>query len=326
MDNVRKVLLVGPMPAAATDIFEAREDIAYEVITDVSEENLLDKVKGVHGMTVRTAQITPKVIEAAESLEIVSRYGVGYDNIDVPALNRRGIPLAVVGTANSDPVAEAAMFMMFELAKQGRRHDQAVRQGNWDYRLDLNAIELWRKKLLIVGFGRIGTRLARRCLALEMEIFVADPYVSPEVIIAAGCRPVADFRETLPEMDYVSLHLPLSPESENMFGPAEFEAMKPNAILINCARGGIVDETALHAALSGGQIRGAGLDVFVSEPPRKDDPLFQLDNVVFSPHIAGVTREAAHRMAVTCAQNVLDRLDGKLDRAMVVNADVLGPA
>jgi D-3-phosphoglycerate dehydrogenase len=326
MENVRKVLVVGPMPSAATDLFEAREDIVYEVVTDVTEENLLEKVQGVHGMTVRTALITPTIIAAAESLEIVSRYGVGYDNIEVPSLNKRGIPLAVVGTANSDPVAEAAMFMMFELAKMGRQHDKAVREGNWNYRLETNAIELWKKKLLIVGFGRIGTRLARRCKALEMEISVADPYVSPEVIIAAGCTPVGDFHKVLPDMDYVSLHLPLSPESEGMIGPAEFEAMKPTAILINCARGGIVDEVALYAALSSGQIRGAGLDVFDAEPPRKDNPLFHLDNIVFSPHIAGVTREAAHRMAVVCAQNVLDRLDGKLDRAMVVNTEVMGPA
>ena len=326
MDNLWKVLVLGPMPPAATDIFAARDDISFEVVTDVSEENLIAKMKGVHGITVRTAIITPNVIAAADQLKIVSRYGVGYDNIDVPALNARGIPLAVIGTANAVPVAKAAMFMMFELAKMGREHDQAVRAGNWDYRLQTHAIELWQKKLLIVGFGRIGTRLAKRCLALEMDVHVVDPYVSPEVIIAAGCIPKTDFREALPDMDYVSLHLPFSPESANMFGTAEFEAMKTSAILINCARGGIVDETALHAALVNRQIRGAGLDVFESEPPKKDNPLFQLENVIFSPHIAGVTRESAHRMAITCAQNVVDTLDGTLDRGMVVNTTVLDPA
>ena len=326
MDNLWKVLVLGPMPPAATDIFEARDDITYEVVTDVSEENLIAKMKGVHGITVRTALITPRVIAAADQLKVVSRYGVGYDNIDVPSLNTRGIPLAVIGTANAVPVAEAAMFMMFELAKMGREHDQAVRAGKWDYRLHTHAIELWEKKLLIVGFGRIGTRLAKRCLALEMDVHVVDPFVSPEVILAAGCTPVADFRKVLPAMDYVSLHLPLSPESANMFGAAEFEAMKTSAILINCARGGIVDEAALHAVLSNKRIRGAGLDVFESEPPRKDNPLFQLDNIIFSPHIAGVTRESAHRMAITCAQNVVDTLDGTLDRGMVVNTAVLDPA
>ncbi len=326
MENMRKVLLLGPMPPAATDLFEAREDITYEMITDVSAENLLPRMKGVHGITVRTALVTPELIAAADSLEVVSRYGVGYDNINVPALNERGIPLAVIGTANAVPVAEAAMFMMFELAKMGREHDQAVRAGNWDYRLNTHAIELWQKKLLIIGFGRIGTRLAKRCLALEMDVHVVDPFVAPDVIAAAGCTPVTDFRAVLPDMDYVSLHLPFSPESANMFGAAEFEAMKETAILVNCARGGIVDEIALHAALSAKSIRGAGLDVFELEPPNADNPLFDLENVIISPHIAGVTRESAHRMAITCAQNVLDRLDGKLDRDMVVNTEVLDPA
>jgi D-3-phosphoglycerate dehydrogenase len=312
------------MPAAATDLFDARDDIETETVTDVSEANLLAKVKGVHGMTVRTARITARIVAAADRLEIVSRFGVGYDNIDIPALEGRGIPLAIVGTANSVAVAEAAMFMMLELAKQGREHDRAVRDGNWDYRLAQHAIEMWRKKLLIVGFGRIGTRLAARCLAMEMEVLVADPYIDDPVIQAAGCTPVDDVAAVLGDMDYVSLHLPFSAESANMFGAAQFAAMKASAILINCARGGIVDETALHAALSRGEICGAGLDVFESEPPRTDNPLFALDNVIFSPHIAGVTRESADRMAVTCAQNVLDRLDGKLDPDMVINKKVLG--
>lgn len=321
--NMHKIVLLGPMPAAATDLLEARDDVVYEVVTDVSEENLLEKIKDADGVTVRTARITARLIAHAERLKIVSRFGVGYDNVDVPALRERGIPLAVVGTANSLAVAEATIYMMLELAKMGREHDRAVRAGNWDYRLELNAIEMWRKKLLIIGFGRIGTRLAKRCLAFEMEVLVADPYVDDDTIAAAGCAPVDDFRAALPDMDYVSLHLPLNGESENMIGAREFEAMKPSAILINAARGGIVNEADLCDALKSGQIRGAGLDVFEHEPPRTDDPLFQLDNVIFSPHIAGVSKEAANRMAIACAQNVLDALDGKLNPDMVVNKDVL---
>ncbi len=324
MDNLRKVLLLGPLPAAATELFDARDDIITELVTDVSDANLLTKVPGVHGMTVRTAKITEAIVAAADKLEVVSRFGVGYDNIDIPALDGRGIPLAVVGTANSVAVAEAALFMMLALAKRGREHDRAVRGGDWDYRLGTHAIELRRRKLLIIGFGRIGTRLATRCLAMEMEVLVADPYIGDAAIRAAGCTPVGDVAAVLGEMDYVSLHLPYSDESANMFGAAQFAAMKATAILINCARGGIVDEAALHAALSNGEIRGAGLDVFEFEPPRTDNPLYELDNVIFSPHIAGVTRESADRMAVTCAQNVLDRLDGKLDPEMVINKNVLG--
>lgn len=321
--NLRKIIVAGPLPQAALALLEARDDIVYETITDVSEENLLEKLKDAVGITVRTAKITARVIKESEKLQVVSRYGVGYDNVDVSALSKHGIPLTVVGTANSVAVAEAALYMMLELAKKGREHDQAVRDSNWDYRLETTAIEMWQKKLLIVGFGRIGTRTAERCRAFGMEILVADPFVDDATIKAAGCTPVDDFRKVLPDMDYVSLHLPLSAESENLFDKTEFEAMKSSAILINAARGGIVNETTLHEALKNGQIRGAGLDVFALEPPRTDDALFSLDNVIFSPHIAGVTKEAAHRMGITCVQNVLDALDGKLDRDMVINTDVL---
>jgi D-3-phosphoglycerate dehydrogenase len=324
--NLRKIVVAGPLPPAALALFDARDDIVYESVTDVSEENLLDKMRDAAGVTVRTAKINARVIEAAEGLQIVSRYGVGYDNVDVAALTERGIPLTVVGTANSVAVAEAAIYMMMELAKMGREHDRAVRESNWDYRLELNAIEMWRKKLLIVGFGRIGTRLADRCRGFDMDIHVADPFVDDATIAEAGCIPVEDYRAALPDMDYVSLHLPLSEETENMFDRDAFTAMKPSAILVNAARGGIVNEDALHEALRTGQIRGAGLDVFDLEPPRADDALFSLDNVIFSPHIAGVTKEAALRMGMVCVQNVLDALDGKPDPDMVINGQVLDPA
>ena len=321
--NLRKIVVAGPLPPDALALFDARDDIVYETVTDVTEENLIEKMKDAAGVTVRTAKITARVIAHSENLQVVSRYGVGYDNVDVQALDARGIPLTVVGTANSVAVAEAAIYMMLELSKKGREHDRAVREDNWDYRLQNTAIEMWRKKLLIVGFGRIGTRLAERCRGFGMDMFVADPFVDDADIAAVGCTPVGDYRALLPDMDYVSLHLPLSAETEDMFDQAEFEIMKPSAILINAARGGIVNETALHEALRTGQIRGAGLDVFALEPPRADDALFSLDNVIFSPHIAGVTREAAHRMGMICVQNVLDALDGKLDRDMVVNKGVL---
>lgn len=321
--NLRRVIVAGPLPAEALALFDARDDVVYEAITDVSEGNLIEKLKDAAGVTVRAAKITAKVIEQCENLQIVSRYGVGYDNVDVPALSAHGIPLTVVGTANSVAVAEAAIYMMMELAKKGREHDRAVRGDNWDYRLENSAIEMWQKKLLVIGFGRIGTRLVERCRGFGMEIFVADPFVDDALIAQAGCTSVADYRTVLADMDYVSLHLPLSPETENLIDRAELESMKASAILINTARGGIVNETALHEALKNGQIRGAGLDVLTLEPPRSDDALFALDNVVFSPHIAGVTKEAALRMGMVCVQNVLDAIDGKLDRDMVINRDVL---
>jgi D-3-phosphoglycerate dehydrogenase len=261
-------------------------------------------------------------------LKVVSRFGVGYDSIDVPAMDAHGIPLTIVGTANSVAVAEAALYMMLELAKEGFKHDQEVRKGNWDYRLGMHAIELWRKKVLIVGFGRIGTRVAPRCLAFDMDVFVIDPYVDDAVITAAGCTPVSDLHAALPDMDYVTLHLPLTDATRDTIGAAELAMMKPSAILVNAARGNIVNEDALYDALSkgasNGGIRAAGLDVLAAEPADKAHPLFTLENIVISPHIAGVTLEAANRMAIACAQNVLDVFDGKVDPENVVNKSVLG--
>lgn len=326
--NQYKVLLAGPMPKAATDLFDARDDVVYEAITDVSEANLLEKMRDVDGITVRTADITANIIKNSPNLKVVSRFGVGYDSIDVPAMDAHGIPLTIVGTANSVAVAEAALYMMLELAKEGFKHDQEVRKGNWDYRLGMHAIELWRKKVLIVGFGRIGTRVAPRCLAFDMDVFVIDPYVDDAVITAAGCTPVSDLHAALPDMDYVTLHLPLTDATRDTIGAAELAMMKPSAILVNAARGNIVNEDALYDALSkgasNGGIRAAGLDVLAAEPADKAHPLFTLENIVISPHIAGVTLEAANRMAIACAQNVLDVFDGKVDPENVVNKSVLG--
>jgi D-3-phosphoglycerate dehydrogenase len=322
--NQYKVLLAGPMPKAATDLFDARDDVVYEAITDVSEANLLEKMRDVDGITVRTADITANIIKNSPNLKVVSRFGVGYDSIDVPAMDAHGIPLTIVGTANSVAVAEAALYMMLELAKEGFKHDQEVRKGNWNYRLGMHAIELWRKKVLIVGFGRIGTRVAPRCLAFDMDVYVLDPYVDDSVIKAAGCTPLSDLRAALPDMDYVTLHLPLSDATCDAIGAEELALMKPDAILINAARGNIVNEDALFEALSSGGIRGAGLDVLAAEPADKAHPLFTLENIVISPHIAGVTYESANRMAVACAQNVLDVFDGKVDPENVVNKTVLG--
>ncbi|MBL4720047.1 MAG: hydroxyacid dehydrogenase [Alphaproteobacteria bacterium] len=317
--NQYKVLMAGPMPKAATDLFDARDDVVYEAVTDVSEQNLLEKMRDVDGITVRTADITAKIIENSPKLKVVSRFGVGYDSINIPALDAHGAALTIVGTANSVAVAEAAFYMMLELAKEGFKHDQEVRKGNWDYRLGMHAIEVWRKNVLIVGFGRIGSRVAPRCAAFEMNVFVLDPFVDDEVIRAAGYTPVSNLNDALPDMDYVTLHLPLSPETRDTIGAAELALMKPSAILVNAARGNIVNEDALYDALSSAGIRGAGLDVLAVEPANKDHPLFTLENVVISPHIAGVTSEAANRMAVACAQNVLDIFDGKVDPENVVN-------
>jgi len=254
----------------------------------------------------------------------VTRIGVGYDAVDVPALSRRGVPLMVAGTANSPSVAEQALFMMLTLAKRAVEMHSVVKDGKWAARLGMLPYDLYGKTVLIVGFGRIGTRTATRCLAMEMKILVYDPYKSSAEIEAAGFEPVADLDAALPRADFVSIHCPKTAETVGMFDAARLNRMKPSAYLINTARGGIVVEAALHDALVSGRLAGAGLDVFEQEPPPLGHQLFELANVIMAPHVAGVTREAVDRMSEQTARNILSALDGDPIRQNVINQDVLG--
>jgi D-3-phosphoglycerate dehydrogenase len=264
------------------------------------------------------------VIERAECLKVVSRHGVGYDNIDVDALTRRGVPLAIAADANATAVAEHTLFFMLALAKQGLRYDRATRAGGWEVRNSLEAVDLLGRRVLVMGFGRIGREVAKRCAAFGMQVMVYDPYVQANLIEAAGdWRSVPDFQAVLSETDVLTVHLPLGPDSRSLIGAAELAALPGHAFVINAARGGIVDETALHDALVSGKIAGAALDVFDQEPPPEDHPLFALENVILSPHSAGLSKEAAIRMAVSTARNVLAGIDGRLDPAMVINREVL---
>jgi D-3-phosphoglycerate dehydrogenase len=195
--------------------------------------------------------------------------------------------------------------------------------GTWGHRLGKLPFDLYGKTVLIVGFGRIGTRTAKRCQAMEMQVLVYDPYKSPAEIAAAGCEAVAGLDAALPRADFVSVHCPKTNETIGMFNAARLKLMKPSAYLINTARGGIVDEKALHDALVSGKLAGAGLDVFEQEPPPVGQPLHGLPNVIMAPHVAGVTREAVDRMSEQTARNILSALDGEPIRQNVINQDVL---
>jgi D-3-phosphoglycerate dehydrogenase len=254
----------------------------------------------------------------------VTRIGVGYDAVDVAALSRHKIPLMVAGTANSPSVAEQALFMMLALAKRAAEMQALVKDGQWRARLGKLPFDLFGKTVLIIGFGRIGTRTAKRCQAMEMNVMVYDPYRLVEEIVSAGCEPIADLDAALPRADFVSVHCPKTPETVAMFDAARLKRMKPSAYLVNTARGGIVDETALYDALSSGKLAGAGLDVFEQEPPPVGHSLFKLPNVIIAPHVAGVTREAVDRMSEQTARNILSALDGDPIRQNVINQDVFG--
>jgi len=326
--NKKKIFITQTMSPGGRALLRERDDIELvefpNLISAGDFEALLKAQAPVHGVALGATRFGEAELEAAKDMKVVTRIGVGYDAVDVPALSSRKIPLMVAGTANSPSVAEQALFMMLMLAKRANELHALVRDGQWGTRLGKLPYDLFGKTLLIIGFGRIGTRTAKRCLAMEMNVLIYDPYKLPEEIRSAGCEPVADLDAALARADFVSVHCPKAPETVGMFNSARLKRMKPSAYLINTARGGIVDEAALYDALTAGQLAGAGLDVFAQEPPPVPNPLFDLPNVIIAPHVAGVTWEAVDRMSEQTARNILSALDGEPIRQNVINQDVLG--
>jgi D-3-phosphoglycerate dehydrogenase len=263
-------------------------------------------------------------LEASKDMKVVTRIGVGYDAVDVAALSRRKVPLMVAGSANSPSVAEQALFMMLTLAKRAQEMHACVKDGKWASRLGMLPFDLYGKTVLIIGFGRIGTRTAKRCQTMEMQVQVYDPYKPAAEIKVAGCEPVADLDAALPNADFVTIHCPKTPETIGLFDADRIGRMKPTSYLINTARGGIVKEAALYDALVSGKLAGAGIDVFEVEPPPVSNALFALPNVIMAPHVAGVTVEAVSRMSEQTARNILSVLDGDPIRQNIINQDVLG--
>jgi D-3-phosphoglycerate dehydrogenase len=322
-NNKKKVLMVQGLHEEGQKLLLQRDDIEPITIMSANEDEILEAAKEVHGITVRTANITRKIIENSKNLQVISRHGVGYDSIDVDALNDCGIPLAIAAHSNMISVAEHAMFMLLALSKNVFYYDQFARKADWTTRWDIRAWDVAEKKLLVIGFGRIGSRLVKRALAFDMKVFVYDPYVDELEIKKSGANHVNNYLDILHEMDAVSLHCPKNEETTNMFSENEFKIMKESAFLINCARGGIINEVALLDALKSNKIRAAGLDVYDDEPSTSSNPLFSLDNILLSPHIAGVTQEATIRMSKQAVQNVLDVFDDKVDPEVIINKNVL---
>jgi len=326
--NKKKILVTESMSQQGRALLHARDDIdLVEFPNMISQADFNAKLKEhapVHGVALGGTRFGEPELESSRDMLVVTRIGVGFDAVDVPALSRAKVPLMVAGTANSPSVAECALFMMLTLAKRATEMHSLVRDNKWPDRLGMLPFDLFGKTILIIGFGRIGSRTAKRCLAMEMNVLVFDPYKPAADIKAAGCEPVADLDAALPRADFVSIHCPKTPETVGMFGAARLRLMKPTAYLINTARGGIVDEPALYDALASGKLVGAGLDVFEQEPPPAGHSLFALPNVIFAPHVAGVTRESVDRMSEQTARNILSVLDGDPLRQNVINQDVLG--
>jgi D-3-phosphoglycerate dehydrogenase len=314
-----KIVITDPVQPAVLEVLAQRPDVVMELAVGTkSEDELAPQVAEADAILVGLTPITAKVIDSAPNLKVVSRRGVGYDNVDLAALRRRQIPLAIVGTANASSVAEHTLFFILALAKQVMAYDQAVRNGNWGFRDSMSAVDVLDKTLFVAGFGRVGQAVAQRAAALGMTILVYDPLVDPQLGRNAPVHFVETLREGLAVCDFLSVHVPLTPQTRDLIGVEELALMKPSAFVISTARGGIVNEAALVDALRSGRIRGAGLDVFVEEPLPAGHPLVKLENVILSPHTAALTRECAARMDRVATQNCLDAIDGRLNPALIV--------
>ena len=313
------ILIAGKLHPAGLALLNAAKGITYTYIEDISEASYQPYLEQADAMVIRTQPMGAASVAKATKLEIVSRHGVGYDAVDLAALNARKIPLCIVGDVNSVSVAEHAMMMILACAKQAIRSDAAVRHGPWGWRNTLEQGEVSGKRLLIIGYGRIGRHLAQMAQAFGMKISAYDPYLAAQGWPAGTVGCAADLASGLADADFVSVHIPKA--DGPLIGAAEIALMKPGVIIVNTARGGIVDEAALADALRSGQIAAAGLDVFDAEPPTPDHPLLAFDQVILTPHTAGLTREAAERMATASVQNVLDHFAGQLDPGLIVNKD-----
>jgi D-3-phosphoglycerate dehydrogenase / 2-oxoglutarate reductase len=322
--NKRKVMLPHTMGQQGVSLIKAREDIETVIYpAGIGQADLLPLLADCAGIALSLTPYGQTEMDASPAMQVIARIGVGYDAVEVPALTARGVPLMVAGTANSTSVAEQAFHLMIALAKKNAALDRLVRGGQWGERHGGLPMELSGKTVLIVGFGRIGTRSARRCAGFDMTVLIYDPYIDPKKIVAAGYELVSDLDAALPRADFVSIHCPKNPETVGLFNAARLGRMKKGAFIVNTARGGIIDEPALHAALTSGHLAGAGLDVFEEEPTPVNNDLLTLDTVIASPHMAGVTVEAVAAMAIATAQNILSVLDGDPNRDNVINKEVL---
>ncbi|QEN86512.1 hydroxyacid dehydrogenase [Labrys sp. KNU-23] len=315
------ILVAGKLHPSGITLLRSAAGVTFDYVEEVSEASYAPLIAAADGLIIRTQPLSAATVAHAARLKIVSRHGVGYDAVDLASLNSKGIALSIVGDVNSISVAEHAMMLMLACAKQLLRADRSVREAGWAWRNRLEATELFGKRLLIMGFGRTGRQLAKLAAVFGMEVRAFDPYLQslgwPEGAVAC----VSDLRAGLGWADAISVHVPRG--ERPAIGAEELALMKPSAILVNTARGGIVDEAALLGALRTGRISAAGLDVFDDEPPLADHPLFGLDQVILTPHIAGLTAECAERMAISSVQNVLDFFSGSIDPALVVNREHL---
>lgn len=273
--------------------------------------NYLDEMKDADALIVRIAKCDGHAIENSPNLKVIGRTGVGYDSVDVKTATAHGIPVVITPGANNRSVAEHAVAMMFALSKNLVEAQQEMCKGNWEIRGAKKAFELEGKTIGILGLGAIGRETAKICEGCGMKVAAYDPFLSKEQVEGYGAVYYENYEDLLKVSDVVSIHVPLTDETKNMISKKQLTEMKKTALIINCSRGGIINETDLVEALKAGEIAGAGTGVFCSEPPKTDDPLLNCPNLIVSPHSAAQTREAVIKMAQMCVKGCLAVAEGK---------------
>lgn len=306
---MHRILIADPLHPLGIEALES-SGATVDRLEPGDRERLPEIIRDYDALVVRSGtKVTREILEAGERLKVVGRAGIGVDNVDVVAATERGILVVNAPTANLISACEHTFALLLTLARKVAPANQAMKSGVWD-RKSFVGTELYEKTLGVIGFGRIGQQVAQRAKAFEMEVLAHDPYLDADVAARHGVELVT-VEELLSRADVVTLHVPLTDDTRGLIGVRELATMKPTALLVNCARGGVVDEAALLEALEAGRIAGAALDVFASEPPT-DWTLIEHDRVVATPHIGAQTTEAQERIALQTARMVAEALDGSL--------------
>ena len=316
-----KIGIIDTMNEKGLELLKSKKNFSFELITDLSRENLLKILPKFDGVTLRRGRLDSEILSKCKNLKVISRHGVGYDNVDTKFLKDNNISLLVTHNSTSTSPAEHIMFMILNIYKGREMFDTMVREGNFYKAIHLKIddnFELFNKTILIIGCGRIGRKLIKKCLGFDMKVQVYDPYVEENIIKSLGANKISDLNQGLKNLDILSLCVPLNDETKNMISIKELSLMKKTAVLINAARGGVVNENDLNKALNENLISFAGIDVFETEPPDKNNPLLTNKRVILSPHAATFTKECLENMSEETVQNIIDFFEKKIEPTKIV--------
>jgi D-3-phosphoglycerate dehydrogenase len=317
-----KVLVSDNLGQIGIDMFEQAEGISVDVNTGLPPEELKSIIGDYDALVIRSAtKVTEDLLSAATKLKVVGRAGIGLDNVDIPAATQRGVVVMNTPTGNVITTAEHAIAMMMSLTRNIPMGTLTMKEGKWEKK-KLQGREVYNKVLGVIGFGKIGSIVADRARGLKMNVIVYDPFVTPEQIQKAGYKPVT-LPKLLAKADYITIHVPKLKDTAGMIDKTAFDQMKDGVMLINCARGGIVNEDDLLEALKSGKVAGAALDVFATEPPG-EHPCFEFDRVICTPHLGASTKEAQTNVAVAVAEQIIDYLQTGTVRNAVNAPSVAG--